>query len=152
MALHYLFAILHLLGLGIGLGAIWSRARNLRGDLDAPGLKRVFVADTWWGIAALIWIGTGLLRAFAGYEKGSAYYLANHFFWLKMAMLIAILALEVAPMVALIRWRIQSGKGQPVDLARASLFSTISHIQAALVVVMVVAASLMARGVGMAGE
>jgi putative membrane protein len=148
MALRFLFAILHLLGLGIGLGAIWARARSLRGDLGAAGLKRVFEADTWWGIAALIWIGTGLLRAFAGFEKGSAYYLANHWFWLKMTLLVVILVLEVAPMVTLIRWRIQAAKGQTLDLRRAPAFALISQIQAGLVIVMVVAAALIARGMG----
>lgn len=148
MALRSLFAMLHLLGLGIGLGAVWTRARALRGNLDAAGLKRVFEADTWWGIAALVWIGTGVLRAFAGFEKGSAYYLANHFFWLKMTLLFLILAMEAVPMVTLIRWRIQSGKGQTLDLHRAPTFALISQIQAVLVVLMVAAATLMARGLG----
>jgi putative membrane protein len=148
MALRLLLAVLHLLGLGIGLGAVWARARALRGELDKLGLKRVFEADTWWGVAALIWIGTGLLRAFAGFEKGSAYYLGNHFFWLKMTLLIVVLALEVAPMVGLIRWRVASGKGQAVDLRLAPRFALISQIQAGLIVVMVVAAALMARGFG----
>lgn len=148
MALRFLFAILHLLGLGIGLGAVWARARALRGELDKSGIKRVFEADTWWGIAALIWIGTGSLRAFAGFEKGSAYYLANHFFWLKMTLLIVVLAMEVAPMLGLIRWRIATGKGQALDLRRAPAFALISQIQAGLVVVMVAAAVLMARALG----
>jgi putative membrane protein len=148
MALRFLLAILHLLGLGIGLGAVWARARALRGELDAPGLKRVFEADTWWGIAALIWIGTGLLRAFAGFEKGSAYYLANHFFWLKMTLLLVILAMEVVPMVGLIRWRIALGKGQALELQRASAFAVISQVQAALIVFMVAVAALIARGLG----
>jgi putative membrane protein len=100
-------------------------------------------------VAALIWIGTGLLRAFAGFEKGSAYYLANHWFWLKMVLLIVVLALEVAPMVALIRWRIQTKKGEQVDVRRAGTFATISQVQAVLIVVMVGAAALMARGFGM---
>lgn len=72
------------------------------------------------------------------------------FFWLKMTMLIAILALEVAPMLTLIRWRIQSGKGQTLDLKRAPLFGAISYVQTGMLVVMVVAAALMARGAGIA--
>jgi putative membrane protein len=67
------FATVHLLALGIGLGAVWARERALRGPLDAAGLRQAFYADSWWGIAALLWIGTGLVRAFAGLEKGSAY-------------------------------------------------------------------------------
>lgn len=76
-------AALHLIALGIGLGALWARGRALRGPLDAARLKRVFYADNWWGVAALLWIATGLLRAFGGLEKGTDYYLHNTWFLVK---------------------------------------------------------------------
>jgi len=85
MTLRWLLAAVHLLALGVGLGAVWARGRALKGELDAAGLRRAFYADTWWGVAAILWIGTGLARAFGGFEKGSFYYLHNHFFWAKMA-------------------------------------------------------------------
>src|SRR6266508_2832616 len=91
MMIRWIFATLHLLGLGIGLGAVWARGRALRGGLDRAGLGRVFHADAWWGIAAVLWIGTGLGRAFGGLEKGSTYYLQNHLFLTKMALLVLIL-------------------------------------------------------------
>jgi len=46
-------------------------------------------------VAAGLWIVTGLLRAFAGFEKGTAYYLENDAFLIKMALLILILILGV---------------------------------------------------------
>ena len=82
------------------LGSVWARARALRGPLDTAGLRRVFYADSWWGVRGRIWIGTGLVRVLAGLEKGMDYYLHNHVFWGKMALLLAILALEVSPIVA----------------------------------------------------
>jgi len=74
MSIRWLLAALHLFGLGVGLGAVWARSRALRGTLNTAGIRRVLGADTWWGIAALVWISTGLLRAFAGFEKGTTYY------------------------------------------------------------------------------
>jgi uncharacterized membrane protein len=65
MTIRRLVAAFHLLALGIGLGAVWARGRALRGPLDATGLRRAFYADTWWGIAAGLWIATGVARAFA---------------------------------------------------------------------------------------
>jgi len=65
MMLRWLIASLHLLALPLGLGAVWARHRALRAVLDADGLRRVLFADNLWGLAALLWIGTGLLRAFA---------------------------------------------------------------------------------------
>jgi putative membrane protein len=152
MATRWLLAAIHLLALGVGLGSIWARARSLRGQLDSTGLRRVFYADSWWGIAALLWIATGLIRAFGRFEKGSAYYLQNHFFRAKMGLLILILALEMSPMITLIRWRIQVRRGQQPDTSAAGRFATISVLQAVLVVLMVLAATAMARGYGMAGS
>jgi putative membrane protein len=108
----------------------------------------VFYADTWWGLAALMWIATGLARAFGGFEKGSAYYLHNHLFWAKMGLLLFILVLERRPMVTLIRWRIQLKRGQQPDTGVANRLAGISVLQAVLVVLMVLAATAIARGYG----
>jgi putative membrane protein len=136
------------LALGIGLGAIWSRARGLRAPLDTAGLKRVFYADSWWGIAAIVWIGTGLTRLLASLEKGTDYYVHNTFFRAKMALLVIILLLEIAPMIALIRWRTQVARGTEPDTHAARTYARISTIQAFLIVLMVLAATAMARGYG----
>jgi putative membrane protein len=148
MSILWLFAAFHLLGLGFGLGAVWARGRALRGELDVAGLRRVFYADTWWGVAALVWISTGLVRAFGGLEKGSAYYLHNHLFWGKMTLLLLILILEISPMLALIRWRTQVGRGELPDTRPAGRFARVSFLQAVLVRLMVLAATGMARGYG----
>ena len=148
MTIRWLFAALHLLALGIGLGAIWARARALQGRLDDTGLRRAFYADTWWGIAAILWIATGLARAFGGLEKGSAYYLHNHVFWAKMVLLGLILVLEIGPMLTLIRWRMLAARGAHPDTSAARRLATISYIQAVLVVLMILAATAMARGYG----
>ena len=94
-------------------------------------------------------MATGLLRAFGGLEKGSDFYLASPLFWVKMALLLAVVALEVWPMATFIRWRIARGRGQPPDTARAGALYAINQVQVGLVVVMVFVASLMARGVGL---
>jgi putative membrane protein len=152
MTVRWLLAAFHLLALGVGLGAVWARGRALQGGLDAAGLRRVFYADTGWGVAALVWIGTGLARAFGGFEKGSFYYLHNHVFWGKMGLLVAILVLELRPMVTLIQWRRLVARGAAPDTRSASRFARISFVQAALVVLMVLAATAMARGYGVAAR
>lgn len=149
MLIRWLFAWLHLLGLGIGLGAVWARGRALRAPLDAAGLRRVFHADGWWGVAAAIWIGTGLVRVIGGLEKGMEYYLQNHVFWAKMALLLAVLVLEIGPAVTLARWRAQLAKAIQPDTTRAARFARISDVQVILVLLMVLAATAMARGIGM---
>jgi len=141
-------AALHLLGFGIALGPAWARARALREPLDAAGLRRVFVADNWWGLSAIVLIGTGLVRAFGGLEKGTSYYLANHLFLAKMVLLGAVLALEVGPMLSLLRWRVAVRRGEVPDTRAAGRHARASALQALLVAMMAVLAAGMARGFG----
>jgi putative membrane protein len=139
-------AALHYLALAIGLPAIFLRGRALKGTLDDAGLRRLFAADAAWGVAAALWIATGLLRAFAGLEKGSAFYLGSRLFYLKMALFLAIVALEIRPMVAFMGWRQAHRRGSRVDTGPARLFFQLNHVQLALTLVMVFVASAMARG------
>ena len=149
-------AALHLLALGIGFGAVIGRAFALRQrPATAESLRRAFHFDTQWGIAAGLWIATGLWRWLGSVEKSASYYNTNHVFYAKMTFLALILALEIWPIVTLIRWRAALGKGgaagdvaAPAALAR---IATISRVQAVLVVLMVFAAVAMARGFGARG-
>jgi putative membrane protein len=112
----------------------------------------VFVADNWWGIAALLWLVTGLWRALAGTEKTPAYYVHNVVFWMKMGLFVAVLLLELRPMVTLIRWRAVIRRGAtPSDNSTAASLAKISYAEAALVVLIVIAAVSMARGYGARG-
>ena len=146
--IRWLLAAVHLLGFSIAVGSIWARALALRAPLDTAGIRRVLYADTWWGVSALLLIGTGLVRAFGGFEKGALYYTHSHWFWVKMGMLVSILLLEIMPMIALIKWRIRLGKNGTVDARKAASFAVTSFVQAALLVGMMLAATAMARGYG----
>ncbi len=139
---------LHVLALAIGLPSVWWRGRALKGRLDAEGLRQLFVADSLWGIAALLWIVTGLLRAFGGLEKGTEFYLRSPLFWVKMALFACVLMLEIWPMLTFIRWRGQLRRGQAPDTSRARTFYVLNHVEMGIVVVMVFVASRMARGIG----
>jgi uncharacterized membrane protein len=150
MDLRLLLAWLHLLALAVGLAGVWGRARALRDSLRDPedhgALRRAFVADGWWGVAAAVWLITGLWRLLAGTEKSTSYYLANHVFYLKMGLFLVVLALEVWPMMTLLRWRTKRATPSPRDAGRIEV---ISYVECALVVAMVAAAVTMARGYGM---
>jgi len=145
-------AALHLIALGLGLGAVIQRGTALREAPDARSLRRVFRADTLWGIAGALWIVTGLWRYLGGFDKGAAYYNGNALFHTKMALLGLVLVLELLPMIKLIGWRIALGHGgSPTAVAvpaTARRLALISHVQALLIVLMVFIAVSMARGYG----
>jgi len=146
MMLRWLLATIHLLALPLGLGAVWARGRALRATRSAADLPRAFLADNLWGLAAVLWIATGLVRAFGGFEKGASYYLNDEMFQLKMGLLVLVLLLEIWPMVMLVRWRIALRRGAAIDTAAAHTLGQISAIEALLVVLMVFAATAVARG------
>lgn len=149
-------AVLHLIALAIGMGAIDIRARNLRKlRTDDDALKDVFTADAMWGIAAILWASTGLWRWFAGTEKTPSYYVNNHIFLAKMGFFVLILLLELWPMITLIRWRLSAARGTLPSVEglvpTANRIAMISRVQSLLLVAMLIAAVMMARGYGYTG-
>jgi putative membrane protein len=148
MLVHWSLAAIHLLAFALGFWAVLTRgtafSRLAAGSGEA---RRVLMADNLWGISAVILLVSGGMRAFGGYEKGAVYYLHQPLFHLKMTLFVLILLLEVAPMITLIKWRIALSRGAAIDTGRAKLFAGISHVEGLLVLLMVVAATGMARGV-----
>ena len=149
MTTRLVLAWLHLLALAVGLAGVWARARALRDSLRDPAdqgaLRRAFIGDAWWGVAAGVWLVTGLWRLIGSTEKSAAYYMGNHAFYLKMALFLAILALEIWPMLTLMRWRTKKSLPDPRDAGRIEV---ISYVECAIVIAMVLAAVSMARGYG----
>ena len=139
---------LHLLALAIGLPGVFLRGRALAGPLDPAGLRRLFAADNVWGIAAALWIVTGLLRAFGGLEKGTPFYLGSSLFWTKLGLFGLVFVLEIWPMVTFIGWRRRLGRGLAPNTSRAAAFHVLNHVEMALVVIIAFVASFMARGFG----
>lgn len=150
--LRIVLAVLHLLGMAIAASSVEGRARALRHVKDIESLHRGFRADNWWGISAVVLIVTGLWRAFGSLEKSSSYYWGNHVFWAKMGLLGLVLALEIWPMITLIRWRVAERRGAlpPIDALQVAgkRIALISSIQTWLVIALIVAAVMMARGYG----
>ena len=145
-ALAAIVSSLHVLALALGLPAVFLRGRALRGPLDDAGLRRLFIADTIWAVAAALWLATGVLRAFAGLEKGSAFYLSSTLFWTKMTLFVLVVLLEIRPMVTFIRWRAAVRRGHTPGTRHARALYVVNHVQMALVVAIVFVASFMARG------
>jgi putative membrane protein len=146
-------AALHLIALGVGLGAVLTRGNALREPVSSGSLHRALSADTVWGIAAALWVITGLWRLFGATEKPTSFYTNDSYFIVKMALFVLIVALEVWPMMMLLKWRRSMQRSaltkDIVVPATARRIAMISHIEALLVVLMVIAAAAMARGYGL---
>lgn len=144
-------ASLHLLALSLGMMAVVLRGSALREPFTPSSLKRALRLDVIWGIAAVLWIVTGLWRVFGGTEKPTAYYMANHWFMAKMGCFVLIVLLETWPMVTLTRARAALRRGEDaagIVVPVGRRIAVIGHVQATIALVMIFMAVAMARGYG----
>src|SRR5262245_54117467 len=136
---------IHVLTLALGAGAIFARGRALSRPLDDDGWTRLLAADNAWGIAALLWIASGVLRVFYG-GREPGFYWGNGFFWVKLALFAMVFALELAPMATFIRVRIARSKGGTYPQFSVQAYKRINAAELALVLAIVFVSAFMARG------
>jgi putative membrane protein len=99
--------------------------------------------DAAYGLVALALLAMGLWRVY-NLEKGWEFYLASPWFWVKLGAFLLVGALSVPPTLAFLTW---GKRGEvlpsPAEIRRVRHWM---HAQAALLLVIPVAAALMARG------
>ena len=148
MVVAALLSAIHMLTLALGAGAVFARGRALAHPLDDEGWKRLLAADTMWGVAAVLWIASGLGRVFFG-GKEPGFYWRNGFFWVKLSLFAVVFALELAPMMTFIR--VRKARRERAAMPRFSIeaYRQINAVELALVVTIVFVAAFMARGAWM---
>lgn len=143
----YILSFTHYLALAIGFCAVIVRGIRLRESLNNNLIKPILIADNFWGLAAILWLSTGILRAFGGFEKGASYYLQNNWFWIKITLFTLIFILELVPMITFIKWRIKNKSLlNTSDFKLIKKILIINHIEASLTLIIPIFAVLMARG------
>ncbi len=145
MVVAALLSAIHVLTLAVGLGAVIARGRALAGPLDEAGWRRLLTADNLWGVAAGLWIASGLGRVFFG-GKEPAFYWYNGLFWTKLALFALVLVLELSPMITFIRVRVAQRRKAPLPQFSVARFQRINAAETVLVVAIVFVAAFMARG------
>jgi uncharacterized membrane protein len=145
MVVAALLSAIHMLTLALGAGAVFARGRALAQPLDDAGWRRLLAADNAWGLAAALWIASGLGRVFFG-GKETGFYWRNGFFWTKMALFALVFVLELGPMMTFIRVRKARGQGTALPAFPLETYQQINAAELALVVAIVFAAAFMARG------
>lgn len=120
----------------------FSRTPTLR---EAQLLARV---DRWYGAFAGTLLAVGLLRVFH-FEKGWEFYRAMPFFHLKLTLFVAIGLLSIYPTISFARWRpmLKAGQAPQVPEAQYLRISRLLGLQMVLLTVLLLSASLMAKGV-----
>jgi putative membrane protein len=146
------FAFLHHVAAFALVSALAVEFVLIRGELTVRNARTVLVADAVFGASAGALIAVGLLRVFL-FEKGAAYYFHSVPFLAKLSLFAAIGLLSIYPTRQFLSWRasLRQGAVPVVDPAKLRAIRTIIHWELAGLVVLVLCAALMARGIGFVG-
>jgi putative membrane protein len=98
-----LFAWLHFLAMGIGVGLLLAEHWLCRRMPDRAQVKFLGQVDLGYQLALIASLATGLARLLY-YGQDPAYYLANRLFWLKIGIFAMIVVVAVGPTLQYIRW------------------------------------------------
>ena len=110
------------------------------------------ITDVVYGIAALSVLLSGIARVLH-FGQGTSFYTENPLFWWKVGTYLAVGALSLYPTVTYILWAIPLRKGElpQVSEALANRLRWILNIELVGFATIPLLATLMARGVGLAG-
>jgi putative membrane protein len=147
-----LFAFLHHVAAFAFVACLALELVLIRDELTLANARRLPFIDLGAGVAAGVVLVVGLLRV-GHFEKGAAYYLHSAPFIAKMALFATIAALSIAPTLELLSWRKDTRAGRVPVLgdAKRRLLRRLIHLELVGVVLVILCAALMARGVGYFG-
>ena len=143
------FAFLHHLAAFALVGAVAVELVLLRGELSVASARKLQATDAVLGAAALLLLVVGLLRVFL-FEKGAAHYFHSVPFLVKLGLFTVLLLASISPTIEFLSWKTALKQGAVPAVAPAKLrtLRRILHLELAGVVVILLCAALMARGVG----
>jgi len=144
-----IFAFLHHLAAFTMISALAIEFVLIRGELTLWSARRLQVTDAVYGASATILVIVGFLRVFF-FEKGYEFYFASGTFIAKIALFVLVGILSAPPTIEFLRWRKATAAGNvpTPDPKRLALIRRLIHIELAGVVVIILMAALMARGIG----
>lgn len=119
-------------------------------NMGIAEIRRIQRVDLVYGISAGLLLVVGLLRVFF-FEKGVNFYMNNPFFWVKMTAFLLVGLLSIDPTLRFIRWNrtLQQDKVPEISEAEYSRTRLLLSLEMIGIVVILLAAPMMARGIGM---
>jgi len=146
------FAFLHHLAAFGLVAALAVEFILIRGELNLGTARKLQRIDMVFGLSSGVVLVVGLLRVFY-FEKGASYYFHSAPFIAKLSLFVIVGLLSIYPTVEFASWGKSLKQGQMPVLTGRKIASirTIIHWELAAVVVIILCAALMAKGVGYLG-
>jgi putative membrane protein len=144
-----LFAFLHHVAAFGLVSALTVEVVLLGGEFTAAGARRLQRADAALGISAGVLLVVGLARV-VYFEKGASYYFHNGAFLAKLAVFLAVALASVYPTIVFLSWRkaMKDGTLPSPSPAQLRTLRRVVHAELGAIVLIVLFAALMARGIG----
>jgi len=141
-------AFIHHLAAFVVVGALMVELVVLRNDLTIQSARSVLRMDRVYGIAALVLLVVGFVRVF-NTEKGSMYYFASGPFLVKLTLFIAVALLSIYPTLKFIGWRnaLREQRVPDFDVGTRRKVRMLIHVELTLILVIILMAIMMARGI-----
>jgi putative membrane protein len=145
-------AFLHHAAAFLVFAALMIELVLLRNELTLASARSVLRMDALYGIAATVLLAVGLLRVFYT-EKGAAYYFASGSFLAKLALFIVVALLSIYPTIKFLSWRaaVRTQRPPVLDAPVLRRLRMILHLELTLLVVILLLAPMMARGIWFLG-
>jgi putative membrane protein len=143
------FAFIHHLAILLMFACLFYEHLAIRPGISLNAARRLIRIDQVYGLCAMILLVVGLLRVFL-FEKGTAYYLHNWAFYLKIFLFLSVALVSIYPTVVFLGWRDQIRQETVPQLSddQATKISMFIRAELLLVTLMLPPAVLMAKGYG----
>ena len=121
-----------------------------RKTMGMAEIRRIQRVDLVYGISAGLLLLVGLLRVFY-FEKGVNFYMNNPFFWVKMVAFLFVGLVSIDPTIRYIRWNQTLRQNNVPEISGPEYKRTriLLWLEVIAIVVILLAAPMMARGIGM---
>lgn len=147
-----LLAFLHHGAAFVVFGALTAELVLIKGEVTLASARSILRLDAAYGLSAAVLISVGFLRVFYT-EKGASYYFHSAPFIVKLALFAIIGLISIYPTRQFIAWRktVRQRQAPVLDEVKRRSMRTIIHVELTLLLVIMLCAALMARGIGYFG-
>jgi putative membrane protein len=145
-----LFAFLHHMAAFTLFAALVVQFVLIRDALTVESARKIQRADMILGISAGVVLVAGLARVFH-LEKGAYYYFHTWTFIAKLSLFVILALISIIPTMEFLRWRpaVKAGQVPAVSPEKIKSIRSIIHYEMAGVVLILLFAALMAKGIGL---
>jgi putative membrane protein len=149
-AMAALFAFLHHIAAFTLVAALAVEFVLIRTTPTLENARRIIFADLTFGVSAGVILLVGLGRVFH-FEKGAFYYFHTWTFIAKLSLFILIGLISIVPTREFLSWRsaVQQGQVPAVSAEKLRALRSIIHAELVGIVLIILCAALMAKGIGL---